>query len=313
MIKFLPRAKPVSTIFLGILLAGVIAIGPAQAQRKFPPELVKFTPHPKNPIFTAGGEGKWDEHIRERGWILKDGDTYKMWYTGYRDPKTSLRLLGYATSPDGIRWTRYPKNPLYTKHWVEDMMVLKHKGKYLMFAEGKNDLAHMLVSDDGIAWKRVGQLDVRMKNGKPISKGPYGTPTVWREKGIWYLFYERKDLGIWLATSKDLKVWTNVQDDPVIGIGPGEYDKDQVALNQIIKYKGRYYAYYHGTKFSGPNANKWNTCVATSTDLLHWEKYPHNPLQPIPQNKSSGILVHDGERFRLYTMHAEVNLHFSSP
>ena len=27
-----------------------------------------------------------------------------------------------------------------------------------------------------------------------------------KEKAVWYLFYERDDLGIWLATSKDLKV-----------------------------------------------------------------------------------------------------------
>ena len=39
----------------------------------------------------------------------------------------------------------------------------------------------------------------------------------------------RGDLGIWLATSEDMKVWTNVQDDPVIRLGPEEYDKEQVA------------------------------------------------------------------------------------
>ena len=33
------------------------------------------------------------------------------------------------------------------------------------------------------------------------------------------------------------------------------------------------------------------------------------PLQPTAENKSSGIVVHDGEKFRLYTMHPEVYLH----
>ncbi len=191
-------------------------------------------------------------------------------------------------------------------------MVVPHGGKYYMFAEGLKDRAQLLVSKDGgVHWKRIGKLDVRQKNGKPISEGPYGTPTAWFEKGVWYLFYERRDLGIWVATSKDMKVWTNVQDEPVIGLGPADYDKDQVAMNQIVKYKGRYYAYYHGSKRTGPNANKWTTNIATSKDLLHWEKYPGNPLQPTEQNKSSGIIVYDGKRFRLYTMHPEVNLHFS--
>ena len=115
-----------------------------------------------------------------------------------------------------------------------------------MFDEGKHDLAQLLKSPDGIRWERVGQLDVRKKNGEPLEPGPYGTPTAWFENGLWHLFYERRDLGIWLATSKDMQVWTNVQDEPVIPLGLGEYDKEQVALNQIIQHNGRYYAYYHG-------------------------------------------------------------------
>lgn len=219
-------------------------------------------------------------------------------------------MLGYATSKDGIDWVRHPNNPLYKEHWVEDMMVVKDDGKYYMFAEGKDDLAHLLVSDDGLVWKRIGLLDIRMKDGDPISADPRGTPTAWKEEdGTWYLMYERYDLGIWLATSKDMKVWTNVQDDPVIKPGPGEYDKDLIALNQVIKYKGLFYAYYHGCAKDGPKARLWSTAVARSKDLIHWEKYQGNPLQPVEENKSSGIVVQDGDKFRLYTMHPEVYLH----
>ena len=32
----------------------------------------------------------------------------------------------------------------------------------------------------------------------------------------------------------------------------------------------------------------------TSTDLIHWEKYPANPLVPCEQNVSSGIVVEVG-------------------
>lgn len=298
-----------ATLALLILAPKLESGNKGAKDEKFPPELVKFVPLQKKPVFTGAGKGHWDEKIRERGWIMRDGGIWKMWYTGFLADYSKPLALGYATSKDGLHWKRYPKNPLYTKHWVEDMMVVKHKGKYYMFAEGYKDRAQLLVSGDGIHWKRLGQLDVRLKNGKRIPEGPYGTPTGWYEKGTWYLFYERRDLGIWLATSKDMKVWTNVQDEPVIGLGPGEYDKDQVALNQIIKYKGRYYAYYHGSAQSGPNKGKWCTCVATSKDLIHWEKYPGNPLQPIDQNKSSGIIVHDGQRFRLYTMHPAVYVH----
>ena len=271
----------------------------------FPTELIDFVPVAENPIFTGGVEGEWDERIRERGYILKEGEIYRMWYTGFETEAQSLSL-GYATSSDGITWTRYSNNPIFNQSWTEDMMVLKIDGTYHMFAEGRNDIAHRLSSSDGIHWNDHGSLDIRMSDGSPLSEGPYGTPTAWFENDTWHLFYERGDLGIWLATSKDLKVWTNVQDDPVITMGPEVYDKYGLAVNQIVKYKGWYYAYYHGTAFE--DWHEWTTNVAVSKDLIHWKKYPQNPI--MEENKSSGILVHDGEQFRLYTMHAKVDVHF---
>src|SRR5438552_2247640 len=86
---------------------------------KFPPELVKFVPLRQEPVFAAA-PGKWDAMIRERGWIMREDGVWKMWYTGYADRKGPLSL-GYATSKDGISWTRHAGNPLYKEHWVEDM------------------------------------------------------------------------------------------------------------------------------------------------------------------------------------------------
>jgi hypothetical protein len=294
---------------LGALLGTALARCRAdESPAKFPAELVHFVTYKGNPVFKAAPD-KWDARIRERGWIMREDSIYKLWYTGYDGTKDGLRMLGYATSKDGIHWTRWPKNPLLKDLWVEDMMVVKHQGTYYMFAEGLNDRAHMLISNDGMDWQPKSKLDIRLKNGEPISEGPYGTPTVWIENGVWHLFYERNDKGIWLATSRDLKTWTNVQDEPVMKPGPADYDRDLIALNQIIKHKGRYYAYYHGSSLQNPGSKLWSTAVATSTDLVHWEKYPGNPLLPPAENKSSGIVVPDGDRFRLYTMHPEVNLH----
>src|SRR5262245_53508206 len=67
---------------------------PAQTSA-FPCELVDFVPSKVNPIFTGGGKGKWDERIRERGWIMRDGGIYKMWYTGYTGTPGEILKLGY--------------------------------------------------------------------------------------------------------------------------------------------------------------------------------------------------------------------------
>jgi hypothetical protein len=285
-------------------------LSPGRAGDEFPLEITRFQAYEKNPVFRGAGGDAWDAKIRERGWIVREQDAWRMWYTGYDASEEPQMMVGYATSPDGLTWTRYAQNPIYRDHWVEDMQVIRHGNLYYMFAEGKDDQAQLLSSPDGLRWERKGQLDVRYVNGQLLSQGPYGTPTAWVENNTWYLFYERSDEGVWLAKSTDLKVWTNVQDEPVLARGPELYDKRMIALNQVIRYDDRYYAYYHGSG-TAEKPRLWTTNIAVSTDLVHWKKFAGNPLIPERENKSSGIVVHDGKQFRLYTMHPEVNVHFS--
>ena len=293
-----------------LLSALLVMPGIGRAQEPvFPRELVSFVPSGPKPVFVAGGEGRWDVKIRERGFILKEGPRWHMWFTGYDGTRPGLKMLGYASSRDGVSWTRHKTNPVYKAHWVEDMMVVKQGAVYFMFAEGRGDVAHLLVSTDGIGWTRRGPLDVRLANGKKIPAGPYGTPTGYYENGTWYLFYERRDAGIWLATSRDMLTWTNISDDPVLKPGPGLYDRDMVALNQVIKYKGRYYASFHGAAKGEETPTLWSSGVAVSDDLKSWTKYPGNPLRPRKENKSSGGYVWDGSRFVFYTMHGAVHRH----
>ena len=291
---------------IGLLVSLALGSGSAPAD-EFPPELVDFVPYEGNPVFAGTGEDTWDRHIRERGYILREEDAWHLWYTGYNPDRSETKFLGCATSPDGLHWTRHPKNPIFDESWVEDMCVVKHGDTYYMVAEGRHDVAHMMTSTDRVRWQDHGSLDVRYSDGRPLSPGPYGTPTLWIEGPSWYLFYERGDRAIWLARSTDRKVWTNVQDDPVIPTGPDAYDRRAVALNQVVEYQGRYYAYYHANadpKWRGP----WTTNVAESDDLVHWKKYPNNPI--IATNHSSAVLVHDGRLLRLYTMHPDVRVWF---
>jgi beta-1,2-mannobiose phosphorylase / 1,2-beta-oligomannan phosphorylase len=282
-------------------------LGPPATSAAFPRELVHWAPRAGNPIFTAAAPDHWDAKIRERGWILRDGDQFHLWYTGYDGNRESVKQLGHATSPDGIHWTRSKNNPLSDGHWVEDVMVVKCGRMLYMFAESdQNDFSVMLTSCDGDKWDWQGRLDVRMADGKTPVPEAVGTPTIWIECGKWYLFYERLDKGVWLATTEDVdsRVWTNVQDEPVLVPGPDAYDEDMIALNQIIKHKGAYYAFYHGSGKSMPRT--WNTDIARSTDLIHWQKYRDNPL--IEDNKSSGIVLPVGRGYRLYTMHDQVDV-----
>ncbi|MBC20071.1 MAG: glycosylase [Planctomycetaceae bacterium] len=288
----------------------IVSADPTRDAIDFPSGITRWKPYSENPVFVGGGTGAWDERIRERGTILREGDTWHFWYTGYNLSQSDLRRLGYATSKDGIHWQRQSKKPLVPDEWVEDMHVVKHDGQYIMVAEGRGDLAHMLTSKDGIHWSGYRKLDVRKTTGEPISAGPYGTPTLWYENGLWYLFYERGDRGVWLATSADRKVWTNVQDDPVISLGPAAYDRYAIAVNQIIKINNRYYALYHAN--ADPRwRGDWRMCLAVSDDLVRWKKYSGNPI--LEGDYSSGQLVPCHEGYRLYTPHPQLRVFFPAP
>ena len=269
---------------------------------------IAFEPVPANPVFTAT-QGNWDTKIRERGWILKDESGWKLWYTGYAPAQQSAMMkLGLATSSDGIKWQRFSEQPIVGDFWTEDIMVIKHLDQYFMFAEGAQDQSQLLKSADGVHWDRIGTLDVRLTNGQSIPAGPFGTPTAFFENGVWNLFYERRDAGIWLARSTDMKTWTNVADEPLILPGPEQFDARMIAMNQVVRIGETYVAVLHGTG-SPEKPRQWCTYLATSPDLMHWTKDARGPLRPISENKSSGQLVHDGDQWRLYTMHDKVDLH----
>ncbi|MFM9059153.1 MAG: glycosylase [Planctomycetaceae bacterium] len=301
------------------LLANVVAaavacgtVAAAQPVGGFPPELVEFGPPSARPLFAGGGPDAWDRDLRERGWIERQDRTWRMWYTGSNPDRDAVRRMGLATSSDGLNWTRAAAGPLVADRWVEDVCVVPACGRLWMFAEGERDVAHLLASRDGRSWRPCGPLDIRLTTGAPIPDGTRGTPAVWLERGLWHLFYERRDEGVWLATSRDLRTFTNIRDEPILACGPDTYDRHGVAFDQIVRFRGRYYAYYHASPAA--DRSTWQTCIASSGDLVHWEKWRGNPLLPVdPEHpkRSSALLVHDGERHRLYTTHPDVRVRFS--
>ena len=300
----MPKHRLLAALSFTLALAFVSQASLAKADEPWPEELTNWVKVDEKPVFEGAGGDAWDQKIRERGWILYDSDKkeYVLWYTGYNESKTKTRFLGRATSKDGLQWTRDPKNPIFDKGWVEDVCVVKRDKKYYMFAEGEKDNAHQLISDDGISWTELGKLDVRTETGAPISSGPYGTPAAWFENNEWKLLYERMDRGVWLAASKDRKVWRDLSDDPVIFLGPDDYDRAAIAVNQVIERDGYHYAFYHANAI--PRGKTWTTCLARSRDLLHWEKCPKNPI--LDFDASSAVLVEGPNGKRLYTMHPKV-------
>ena len=73
---------------------------------------VNLTPVDENPVLTIGAEGVWDDVSIRFPYVLVHDDQFHMFYTAYRDSETP-QAIGYATSDDGIHWTKYESNPIF--------------------------------------------------------------------------------------------------------------------------------------------------------------------------------------------------------
>ena len=99
--------------------------------------------------------------------VLWDAQTrlFRMWYSG--GEQNEPNAIGYATSPDGLHWTKHPANPIFTpdpslaweKHKVTACQVERRGDWYVMFYIGFRDEPHAQIglarSRDGITnWQR---------------------------------------------------------------------------------------------------------------------------------------------------------------
>ena len=63
-----------------------------------------------NPVLERGSSPAWDDEEIERPCVIKDGSTFKMWYTGFDG---TTRAVGYAYSSNETGWSKYGSNPVF--------------------------------------------------------------------------------------------------------------------------------------------------------------------------------------------------------
>jgi len=117
---------------------------------------VSWTIYGSNPVFAVDSNPvAWDKTSVRSSEVIYDADDslYKMWYWGNNDdtdPGTyGIHGTGYATSPDGITWTRQGQISDSTRLITGE--VLKINGKYFMI-HGVGPHIGYSMSLDGIGW-----------------------------------------------------------------------------------------------------------------------------------------------------------------
>jgi hypothetical protein len=108
--------------------------------------------------FTKSGEvlgpvaGTWENDKVGRPSVILENGVYKMWYDGTANGQ---RHVGFASSTDGIHFTRYANNPIVKNAGAVD--VKKVSGTYVMLREG-GDGTYWSTSTDGLSWVDRGKL-----------------------------------------------------------------------------------------------------------------------------------------------------------
>ena len=147
-------------------------------------------------VVSPGAAGEWDSLVAGRPAVLFEEGVFKMWYDGRKDlplgspakgvplSASSTRSVGYATSKDGLTWTKHAANPVFG-HDAGGVDVSRRrdsqgKEELLMLFES-HEGTRMATSADGIAWEERG-LYVR-KSGEEVDAEGHVTPFLLRAAG----------------------------------------------------------------------------------------------------------------------------------
>jgi hypothetical protein len=96
-----------------------------------------------NPVLTGAA---WEGAAVEEPTVIYDAGVFKMWYRG----GWSSAGIGYATSPDGITWTKSGSNPVITGTPQQPDVVKSGSTFHSFYAESLD--IHHRTSSDGIGW-----------------------------------------------------------------------------------------------------------------------------------------------------------------
>ncbi|GHT18770.1 hypothetical protein FACS1894189_7040 [Planctomycetales bacterium] len=158
-----------------------------------------------------------------------DASLYKMWYSGGEQYEPNA--IGYATSKDGLVWTKYPQNPVFAadkgitweQHKVTAAQIIKHGNEYLMFYIGfeHDNLARIGLarSKDGITnWERL-----------PTN------PIIGPGKGTWDEIACYKPFAIYDAAEKKWRLWYNGRNDKFERIGLVFHNGEDLGFPNPVK------------------------------------------------------------------------------
>jgi hypothetical protein len=194
--------------------------------------------------------------------VLREVGTYKAWYTGWNgqfehagggsSKKVNFRI-GYATSPDGVHWTKVAGSAgggaslglgaagSQDVKGVAHPHVLKIGATYRMWYEGYDGTTWRLfsaTSPDGVAWTKQG-LVLSTGNSDSLDQMGLRNPMVLTRNGKHELWYQGQrssapNYHILRATSTDAVTFTKVSGEVTLHPSPAISNDEMILVDSAI-------------------------------------------------------------------------------
>jgi len=216
-----------------LLLAGVALLLSGDGLR-FTPPFGPWKRLSRQPILTPQGGGFESAGVFNPA-VIKDGGHFVMLYRA--QDKSGTSRLGYATSRDGVHFTRrtqpvfVPDADYERDGGVEDPRLVKIGGLWYLTYTGYNKRDAQLclaTSLDLVHWHRRGILLPAYKGKWNVKWTKSGAIVPRQIAGKWWMYYlgtmpdDTDQMG--LAWSTDLLHWTDALAEPVLARRPGQFD-----------------------------------------------------------------------------------------
>jgi predicted GH43/DUF377 family glycosyl hydrolase len=184
-------------------------------------------------------------------------------------------------------------------------IVWKEDGKYYMLYQGWSNgsgprILGLAESEDGLNWVKYKNNPVMFPSAGAWDQGGFECGSLLKIDGRYWLYYTGIGADgkarIGLATSEDLKSWSQHECNPIMDLGqPGSFDSGGVAFPSVLKGKQGYKMVY-----GGYGIDSMQLGLASSSDGINWNRFPHNPVfrqrgwfeDPCCNNWDAGIEVH---------------------
>jgi len=213
---------------------------------------------------TAEEKSAWEGFEVSRPTVLLKDGVYHMWYTGQNIPSKSdgESSIGYASSKDGINWTRREGGPVLKpdQSWENSTACSPHviwdEGKFKMWYSGGGILEAEAIgyatSEDGIHWMKEQKNPIfKADPGEFWEMYKVGSSFVFKEDGWYNMLYMGYDADVMpslgLARSRDgITGWQRHVDNPVIAGTEGIWDFGGIRKASLVKEENGYKLWYTG-------------------------------------------------------------------